>query len=68
MATPDRKWRVEVIQRDGQRSYRLLHAGNVIDGLDLAALEQLLGRAGVDLGDLVEIKGKNDSSRPVGAA
>jgi bifunctional non-homologous end joining protein LigD len=56
LATPDGKWRVEVVRRDGQRSYRLLHADNVIDGLDLAAVEQLLGRAGVDLGDLGEAR------------
>ncbi|MEU8610697.1 non-homologous end-joining DNA ligase [Actinoplanes sp. NPDC048791] len=56
LATPDGKWRVEVIRRDGQRSYRLLHADNVIDGLDLASVEQQLGRAGVDLGDLDEAR------------
>ncbi|GAA3957880.1 non-homologous end-joining DNA ligase [Actinoplanes auranticolor] len=56
LATPDGRWRVEVVRRDGQRSYRLLHADNVIDGLDLAAVEQLLGRAGVDLGDLGETR------------
>jgi bifunctional non-homologous end joining protein LigD len=56
LTTPDGKWRVEVIRRDGQRSYRLLHADNVIDGLDLTAVEQLLGRAGVDLGDLGEVR------------
>jgi bifunctional non-homologous end joining protein LigD len=56
LATPDGRWRVEVVRRDGQRSYRLLHADNVIDGLDLAAVEQLLGRAGVDLGDLGEAR------------
>jgi bifunctional non-homologous end joining protein LigD len=56
LTTPDGKWRVEVVRRDGQRSYRLLHADNVIDGLDLASVEQLLARAGVDLGDLGEVR------------
>ncbi|GIM93645.1 non-homologous end-joining DNA ligase [Paractinoplanes toevensis] len=68
LATADGKWRVEVIQRDGLRSYRLLHADNVIDGLDLAAVEQLLGRAGVDLGDLVENNGGGDPTPRIGAA
>jgi bifunctional non-homologous end joining protein LigD len=68
LATPDGRWRVEVILRDGQRSYRLLHADNVIDSLELAAVQQLLGRAGVDLGDLVEIKDKHNSTRHIGAA
>jgi bifunctional non-homologous end joining protein LigD len=68
LATPDGRWRVEVIGRDGLRSYCLLHADNVIDGLELAAVEQLLGRAGVDLGDLVEVDGEHDSARRIGAA
>jgi bifunctional non-homologous end joining protein LigD len=67
LATPDRRWRVEVIQRDGVRSYRLLHADNVIDGLDRTAVEDLLGRAGINLGDLVEING-TDSTPRIGAA
>jgi bifunctional non-homologous end joining protein LigD len=57
-----------VIQRGGLRSYRLLHADNVIDGLDLATVEQLLNRAGVDLGDLIEIKGEVVATRRTGAA
>jgi bifunctional non-homologous end joining protein LigD len=68
LATPDGAWRVEVIQRDGLRSYRLLHADNVIDGLDLSAVEQLLDRGSVELGDLVEIKGKDEPTRRIGAA
>jgi bifunctional non-homologous end joining protein LigD len=67
LATPDGRWRVEVVQRDGVRSYRLLHADNVIDGLDLTAVENLLSRAGINLGDLVEIQ-DTDSSHHIGAA
>jgi hypothetical protein len=67
LATPDRRWRVEVIQRNGLRSYRLLYADNVIDGLDLTAVEDLLGRAGINLGDLVEIK-DTESTHRSGAA
>jgi bifunctional non-homologous end joining protein LigD len=47
LVTADGRWRVEVIQRDGVRSHRLPHADNVIDGLDLAAVEQLLNRGRV---------------------
>ncbi|MEV6851420.1 hypothetical protein [Actinoplanes sp. NPDC051411] len=68
LATPDGRWRVEVIRRDGLRSYRLLHADNVIEGLELTAVEQLLARAGVDLGDLVEINGEDVVTRRIGAA
>jgi bifunctional non-homologous end joining protein LigD len=56
-----------VVQLDGVRSYRLLHADNVIDGLDLTAVEDLLGHAGINLGDLVEING-TDSTPRIGAA
>jgi bifunctional non-homologous end joining protein LigD len=59
--------RVEVVQLDGVRSYRLMHADNVIDGLDLTAVEDLLGHAGINLGDLVEING-TDSTPRIGAA
>jgi hypothetical protein len=34
-----RRWRVEVVQRDGVCSYCLLHTGSVIDGLELTAGE-----------------------------
>ena len=68
LATPDGHWRVEVIRRDGLRPYRLLQAHNVIEGLELAAVEQLLARAGVDLGDLVEIKGEDSATHRIGAA
>jgi len=57
-----------VIRRDGQRSYRLLRADNVIDGMDLAAVERLLGSAGLDLVYFVEIKDKDDSTGGIGAA
>jgi bifunctional non-homologous end joining protein LigD len=67
LATPDGRWRVEVIQRDGLRSYRLLHPDNVVDGLDLTAVEDFLSRAGINLVDLVEIK-DTDSSHHIGAA
>jgi bifunctional non-homologous end joining protein LigD len=68
LATPDGRWRVEVVRRDGLRSYRLLHADNVLDGLDLEAVEQLLHRAGVDLGDLVEVADGDGPARRTGAA
>ncbi len=57
-----------MIRRDGLRRYRLLQAHNVIEGLELAAVEQLLARAGVDLGDLVEIKGEDSATHRIGAA
>jgi bifunctional non-homologous end joining protein LigD len=68
LVTPNGQWRVEVIHRDNLRSYRLLHADNVVDGLDLTAVEQLLARAGVDLGDLVEAPSDDGRIPRTGAA
>jgi bifunctional non-homologous end joining protein LigD len=54
LTTPDGRWRVEAVRRDGTQSYRIRHGGNVLDGLDLEAVERLLGEAGVGLADLAD--------------
>jgi bifunctional non-homologous end joining protein LigD len=54
LESPDRRWRVEAVRRDGHRSYRLLHADNMVEGLDLAAVQRLLAEQDVDLADLIE--------------
>ena len=54
LATVDGRWRVEAVRRDGHESYRVRHAGNRVDDLDLGGVRRLLGEAGVDLADLVE--------------
>jgi bifunctional non-homologous end joining protein LigD len=55
LETPDGRWRVEAIRRGRDQFYRLIHGDNVVDGLVIATVERLLGEAGVDLGDLVEV-------------
>jgi bifunctional non-homologous end joining protein LigD len=52
--TPDGRWRVEVVRRGRDRFYRLLHGGNVIDGLFIASVQRLLAEDGIDLADLIE--------------
>jgi len=54
LQTPDGRWRVEAIRRGPDRSYRLIHGENLIDGLAIATVERLLAEAGVDIGNLVE--------------
>ena len=49
METPDGQWRVEVVSSGGVESFQLVHGDNVVEGLDLAALQELLGRRGVEL-------------------
>jgi hypothetical protein len=47
------------------RSVSESHADNVIEDLELAAVELLLARAGVDL---VEIKGEDNATHRIGTA
>jgi bifunctional non-homologous end joining protein LigD len=49
MVTPDGQWRVEVVSRKGVESFRILHGDNVVEGLSLGEVEELLSRRGVDL-------------------
>jgi bifunctional non-homologous end joining protein LigD len=57
LTTADGRWRVEVVDRDGQQSYRIVHADNVIDGLSLPDVQEVLSRAGVDLAELAPRRG-----------
>ncbi|WP_232234677.1 non-homologous end-joining DNA ligase [Actinoplanes sp. N902-109] len=59
LVTPDGRWRVEIVR--GATHYRLAHGDNIIDGLDLAGVQRLLTRAGVDFADLIE-PGSNHSA------
>lgn len=54
MQTPDGRWQVQAVRAGASRWYRLRHDVNVIDGLDLAGVEQLLHAAGVALQQLRE--------------
>lgn len=62
--TPDGRWRVEAVQRGGDHFYRLLRGDNVIDGLGIAAVRDLLDQAGIDFADLVEAGTDPSPGRP----
>jgi hypothetical protein len=53
MQTPDGLWRVEVVRRGRTRWYRIVHGDNVMDWLPIAAVQQILADAGVDMGGLI---------------
>ena len=55
MQTPDGAWRVEVVKRGRSRWYRIINDDNELDWLSIAAVERILGEAGIDLADLQEI-------------
>jgi len=55
MQTPGGDWRVEVIKRGRTRWYRIINHDNELDWLSIAAVQRILGEAGVDMADLVEI-------------
>jgi hypothetical protein len=54
MQTPDGAWRVEIVKRGRTQWYRVVHEENVLDWLSIAAVQRILGEAGVDLADLGE--------------
>ncbi|GAA0494087.1 hypothetical protein Ade02nite_20720 [Paractinoplanes deccanensis] len=56
METPDGRWRVEVVARGGgRREYQIRHDGVLIEYLAIASVQRILGEAGVDMADLVEV-------------
>jgi hypothetical protein len=55
MQTPDGAWRVEVVRRGRTHWYRIVHGDNQLDWLTIAAVGRILGEAGIDLADLVEV-------------
>ena len=55
MQTPDGAWRVEVARRGRTHWYRIVHRDNQLDWLTIAAVQRILGEAGIDLADLVEV-------------
>lgn len=56
LQTPDGAWRVEIIRSGHAYWYRLIHGDNIIDGLAIATVEQLLNEAGVDRSTLTEVR------------
>ena len=47
------QWGVEAVRRRQDQFFRLIHAGNILDGFDIATVEQLLAQAGVNMAGLV---------------
>jgi bifunctional non-homologous end joining protein LigD len=60
--TRDGRWRVEAVRRGPDHFYRLVHGDNVLDGLFIATVRRLLGEAGIDMADLVDVPA-SDSAR-----
>ena len=55
MQTPDGAWRIEVVRRGHTHWYRIRHGKSEIDWLSIAAVERILGEAGIDVADLIEV-------------
>ncbi len=66
--TRDGRWRIDVVQRGPDQFYRLVHGDNVIDGLSVATLDQLLAEAGIDKADLVAATDPDAPTADIGAA
>jgi hypothetical protein len=54
MQTDDGAWRVEIVKRGRTQWYRVVHEDNVLDWLSIAAVQRILGEAGIDMADLGE--------------
>jgi bifunctional non-homologous end joining protein LigD len=68
MQTPDGAWRVEIVKRGQSQWYRIVHLDSVVDWLSIAAVQRLLGEAGVDLADLQNVSSKPPAGEAHGAA
>jgi hypothetical protein len=55
MQAPDGRWRVDIMRRGDARWYRVRHADNEFDWLDLADVERILRDTGTDIGRLVPV-------------
>ncbi|GAA3940110.1 hypothetical protein [Actinoplanes auranticolor] len=54
MQTADGAWRVEIVKRGRTQWYRVVHEDNILDWLSIAAVQRILGEAGIDMADLGE--------------
>jgi bifunctional non-homologous end joining protein LigD len=68
MQTPDGAWRVEIVKRGQSQWYRIVHRDGVVDWLSIAAVQRLLGEAGVDLADLEDVTSAPAGGEAHGAA
>lgn len=56
LETPDRRWRVEVVQEGSRHGYRIVHDGQVLHAfVGIGEVGYYLGREGVDMSELVEV-------------
>lgn len=54
MQTPDGTWRVEALRRGDTHWYRIVHGDNIVDGLTITGVQELLHEASIDLADLTD--------------
>jgi hypothetical protein len=55
MQTPDGAWRVEVVKYGRDRWYRVVYGDNQLDWLSIAGVHRILGKAGIDMADLIDV-------------
>jgi bifunctional non-homologous end joining protein LigD len=55
LETLDGAWRVEVVQQGAQMFYRVSGGEQVTEKLPIASVIRILGEAGIDMADLVEV-------------
>jgi hypothetical protein len=56
LETPDKVWRVEVVQRGVEVRYQMLRDGEIFqERATIGTIEHLLGREGISMADLVEV-------------
>ncbi len=56
MATPDGLWRVETVEDGGRAYMQICWRGVVIPYLTPESVREILERAGVDVGELIEVE------------
>jgi bifunctional non-homologous end joining protein LigD len=62
--TPDGRWRIEAVRRGHDQFFRVVHGENVVDGLNIEMVEELLEQAKVSMAALVPVDAA--SARPDG--
>jgi hypothetical protein len=55
MQTADGAWRVEVVKYGRDRWYCVVHGDNQLDWLSIAGVHRILGEAGINMADLIDV-------------
>jgi bifunctional non-homologous end joining protein LigD len=59
--TRDGRWRIEAVRRGHDQFFRVVHGANIVDGLDIAMVEELLEQADVSMAALVPVDAVSES-------